>query len=290
MACSDDTIVGVVIRPERPQGRGLKVRVCPVTETAGGSTKVLAMADVNSADSLEQLRNLKPDVVVVVAFGQFLKTPVLRLAPHGCVNLHPSLLPRYRGAAPIPWAIACGERITGVSTMLINERMDAGDILLQREVAIEDDDTGGSLHDRLSMEGARLLVETMAIIRTGTAQRRPQADGEATFAPILKKADGRIDWAMPAIKIHNRVRAFNPWPGSFCEVPAGSGAHLKVLTTGVEEGKGLAPGSVLEWRGSGPLIQAGDKAVRLVTVQPENRKSMSGHAYMCGHAAPECLG
>jgi len=290
MASRDDTVVGVVIRPERPRGRGLKVHVCPVTVTAGGITKVLAMADVNSADSVEQLRNLKPDVVVIVAFGQFLKTPVLRLAPYGCVNLHPSLLPKYRGAAPIPRAIAGGEQITGVSTMLINERMDAGDILLQREVAVEDADTGGSLQDRLAEEGARLLVDTMTLIRTGTAQRRPQVDGDATFAPILKKADGRIDWTMPAVQIHNRVRAFNPWPGSICEVPAGSGAFLKVLTTGVEDGKGLAPGMVLEWRGSGPLIQAGDKAVRLIAVQPENRKAMNGQAYMCGHQAPECFG
>lgn len=290
IASGDDKVVGVVSRPERPQGRGLKIRACPVTETAGESTKVLTLEDVNSADSLVRLLNLKPDLVVIMAFGQILKTPVLRLAPLGCVNVHPSLLPKYRGAAPIPWAIAGGERVTGVTTMFINERMDAGDILLQREVAIDDDDTGGSLQEKLAMEGASLLVDTLDLIRGGKAQRRPQADVGATYAPMLKKADGRIDWTMPAIQIHNRVRAFNPWPGSFCEAPAGSGVLLRVLATRVEEGTGPAPGGIIEWRGKGPLVRTGDKAIRLVEVQPENRRVMSGQAYVCGHPAPENLG
>ncbi|MEI6218887.1 MAG: methionyl-tRNA formyltransferase, partial [bacterium] len=250
---------------------------------AGKSVKVLTPENVNTPDFLAQLRELNPDLLVIVAFGQFLKSPVLNLPRLGCVNVHPSLLPKYRGAAPVQWAIAGGEKVTGITTMFIDERMDAGDIILQKQVSIDDRDTGESLQDRLAEEGARVLVETVMLVREGKALRRPQMHDEATFAPMLRKADGKIDWTMSAVEIHNRVRAFNPWPGSFCEVPADSGAFLKVLVTGVEEGKGLKPGSVLEWRGVGPLIQASDKAVRLLMVQPENRKIMSGQAYTCGH-------
>ncbi|MEI6970861.1 MAG: methionyl-tRNA formyltransferase [bacterium] len=289
MASRDDAVVGVVVRPERPKGRGLKVGVCPVAETAGARTRILALENVNTPGSIEQLRALNPDLLVIVAFGQILKTPVLSLAPHGCVNLHPSLLPKYRGAAPAQWAVANGDRVSGVTTMFLNERMDAGDIILQKESPVLDSDTGGSLLDRLAAEGAALLTETLALIRAGSVRRIPQDDSIASLAPMLKKSDGLIDWTMPAARIHNRVRAFNPWPGSFCSAPGGGGAILKVLGTAVEEGKGLPPGAVIEWRGLGPLVQAGDKAVRLVTVQPENRKAMSGGAYVCGHPAAERL-
>ena len=291
MASGDDKVVGVVTRPERPQGRGLKVAACPVVEAAGRDANVLALEDVNSADSLARLQLLKPDLVVILAFGQILKAPLLRLPPLGCLNVHPSLLPKYRGAAPIQWAIANGARVTGVSTIFINERMDAGDILLQKEVAIDDADTGGSLQDKLAAEGAKLLVESITLIHGGKVRRRPQDEAGATYVPMLKKSDGRIDWTMPAVRIHNRVRAFNPWPGSFCRLPPdGAGGALKVLATEVEEGKDLVPGSVIEWRGRGPLVQAGDKAIRLVTVQPENRKAMNGRAYICGHPALKSLG
>jgi len=285
-----DNVVGVFTQPDRPKGRGQKVIGSRIRESVQPGISVYTPEDINTDESVELIRGLKPDVIVIVAFGQLLKRRILDIAPLGCVNLHPSLLPKYRGAAPIQWAIANGERITGVTTMFINERMDAGDIILQREILIDDTDTGGLLQARLAEEGAALIMETMNLVRSGNAERRHQLEKDVTIARLLKKADGRIDWTMPASKIHNRVRAFNPWPGSFCELPPGSGHSLKVLETVVEDGSWQVPGVVLEWCGAGPLVQTGEKALRLVFMQPENKKAMSGRSYLCGHPQVERFG
>ena len=285
-----DHIAGVITQPDRPSGRGQKVVRSPLKECVPAGMNVHTPEDINADASIELLRSLKPDVIVIVSFGQILSAAILAIPPLGCVNLHPSLLPKYRGAAPIQWAIANGDKITGVTTMFINERMDAGDIILQREVPIADTDTGGLLQLKLANEGAVLLVETMKLVRSGNIQRRPQSQKDVTFARILKKADGRIDWTMSASRIHNRVRAFNPWPGSFCEAPTGSGRLLKVLETSVEDSAECRPGWVVEWSGTGPLVQTGEKALRLVMVQPENKKAMSGQSYLCGHPQLEQFG
>lgn len=300
-----DEVVAVVTQPDRPKGRNLKISSCAVKVLAvSKNLTVLPPRDVNSPDSIDTLRRLKPDLIVVVAYGQILKKEILALPPEGCVNVHASLLPKYRGAAPIQWAIANGEQVTGVTTMFMSEGMDDGDIILQKEVAIGREDTAGSLYDRLAQEGAVLLSETVEAIRNGRAIRIPQIGTEATFAPKLNKEDGRIDWSRPAEEIYNKVRGFNPWPCCWCFAPvkggqppshrsgvmAGQGGQeekkkngkLRVFRVRVEEAEGKF-GEVVDMSGDGPLVGTGDKSVRLLEVQPEGKKVMSGDAYLRGH-------
>jgi len=257
---------------------------------------------------------MKSDLIVVLAYGQILKREVLALPPQGCVNMHASLLPRYRGAAPIQWAIANGEPVTGVSTMFMNERMDAGDVILQKEVIIGPDDTAGSLHDKLAEEGAVVLSRTLDALREGRVTRTSQVESQATFAPKLSKEDGRIDWTEPAERIYNKVRGFNPWPCCFCEVPelsagrqpgigkrekdsadrralkiehrTGTGKRavrrLRVLRVMIENATASA-GEMIDVTGDGPLVGTGTGAVRLLEVQPEGRNVMNGADYLRGH-------
>lgn len=278
-------VAGVVTQPDRPRGRHLKVVPGPVRVTAGiHGWPVLTPENVNAPDAVDAIRALGPDLLVVIAYGQILKKELLALPPRGCLNLHASLLPKYRGASPIQSAIAAGETVTGVTAMWMNERMDAGDIVLQRETAIGDDDTGGSLHDTLAALSAEVLIETLAAIRDGRAARRPQTNAQATYAPKLKKEDGKIDWTASAAMIRNRIRAFNPWPCCFCEAPAGAGRTLRVLRAKLEPAaaRGCA-GEVTEADGAGPVVATGDGGLRLVEVQPEGRRVMSGADYLHGH-------
>ncbi|MDD5676383.1 MAG: methionyl-tRNA formyltransferase [Kiritimatiellae bacterium] len=277
-----DQVVGVVTQPDRPKGRSLQVAPCAVrAHVAERGIPVFTPENVNAPDSVTALRALAPDLIVVVAYGQFLKAEILNLPPLGCINVHASLLPKYRGAAPIQWAVANGETETGVTTMFVNARMDAGDIIDQRVESIRTDDTAGSLHDRLAHCGADLLARTIEALRQGSIRRRPQDEAGATFAPRIKKTDGRMDWNLPATQLHNRVRGFNPWPGCFCELPPAG--VIKVLKTRVEPGRNKAAGAVLEAADEGPLIQSGQDALRLLEVQPEGRKVMSGAAFLRGH-------
>ncbi|MFH1476938.1 MAG: methionyl-tRNA formyltransferase [Verrucomicrobiota bacterium] len=277
-----DQVVGVVTQPDRPKGRALQVAPCAVrAHVATRGIPIFMPANVNTSDSVAALRALAPDVIVVVAYGQFLKADILNLPPRGLVNVHASLLPKYRGAAPIQWAVANGETETGVTTMFVNARMDAGDIMDRIVEPIRPEDTAGSLHDRLAQCGADLLARTIEALRQGSIRRRSQNEAEATFAPRIKKSDGRMDWRLPATLIHNRVRGFNPWPGCFCELPPVG--VVRVLKSRVEPGRSEAVGVVLEAVGDGPLIQAGQDALRLLEVQPEGRKIMSGAAFLRGH-------
>lgn len=281
-SCQGHTLVGAVTPPDKPKGRELKTSSCEARALAESrGIPVLSPSNVNDPASVAAVRALRPDLVVVVAYGQILKRELLELPPRGCINVHPSLLPKYRGAAPIQWAIANGDRVTGVTLMYLSQRMDAGDIILQESMAIQDDDTGGTLHDKLAGLGGELLVKTVDLIAAGRVTRTPQVESEATYVPKLTKEDGRIDWTKPALEIHNRVRAFSPWPGSFCTV-AGKGT-LRVMKARVESPEEAA-GEVLEASGDGPLVATGSGSLRLLQVQPEGRKSMTGSAYLNGHA------
>lgn len=279
----DLTLAAAITQADKPKGRALRVSPCPVKEyVSARGVPVLTPENVNDAGFLRTLRELRPDLVIVVAYGRILRPDVLATPRLGCVNLHASLLPKYRGAAPIQWAIARGERATGVTAMYMTERIDAGDIIFQQEVPIGEEDTAGVLHDRLAAAGAELVLRTARAILAGTAPRIPQNEDLATYAPKLRKEDGRIDWGMSSLEIGNRVRGFNPWPCCACEAPKGSGRLLRVLRARAEQWAGGAPGQVVDVEG-GPLVRAGDTAVRLLEVQPEGRKPMSGEAFLRGH-------
>lgn len=283
LASATDEVVAVVTQPDRPGGRNLRLKSCPVkARLIGRAVPVLSPEHVSEPGVVAQLAAFQPDVIVVAAFGQFLKSNLLSLPPKGCVNIHPSLLPKYRGAAPIQWAIANGDSETGVTIMYMNQRMDAGDVILQERVGIGEEDTAVTLEPVLAQRGADLLLKALDAVRNGTAPRRPQNEADVILAPKLKKEDGRIEWGMSAVEIRNRVRGFAPWPACFCEVPDGSGHFLRVWTVRVESGRGR-PGSVIEAGGDGPLVACGEGALRLLEVQPEGGKPMNGAAYLCGH-------
>lgn len=278
-----DTVTAVVTQPDRPSGRRQHLAPCPVKSFAADKgVPVLTPESVSAPEIVGKLKGLLPDLLVVADFGQFLKPNVLALPPQGALNIHPSLLPKYRGAAPIQWAVANGETETGATVLYVTEKMDAGDILVQEKVPIRDEDTAATLEPLLAELGATLLVRALEMIRANQVARRPQNENEVSFAPKLSKEDGRIDWPQAAPVIRNRVRGFLPWPACFCEVPDGSGHFLKVLKAGVEDRSGI-PGTVLDWSGTGPLVACGEGALRLLEVQPEGGKVMSGTAYVNGH-------
>ncbi|NQU40657.1 MAG: methionyl-tRNA formyltransferase [Lentisphaerae bacterium] len=280
-------VVGVVAQPDRPRGRKLKV--------CHGAVKALALSrdvpvvtpeHINEAESVAVLAAWRPDVIVVVAYGQILRQPLLDIPPLGCINVHTSLLPAYRGAAPIQWAVANGDTETGVTTMFMDTGMDSGDIIYQDRVAIGSDETGAALHDRLALRGAALLRRTLTDLTEGVVPRRPQDVKTATTARRLQRADGRIDWSQSAQRIHNRIRGFNPWPGSFCHAP--NGRLLKVWQAELAPNPTEAhPGTVIGFTDGSPVVASSDGAVRLLEVQPEGAKVMGGAAYVRGHALRE---
>lgn len=210
-----EPVVGVVCQPDKPAGRGQHLALPPVkAEALAAGLPVFQPERVRSGDFLPALRELQPDLIVVVAYGKILPQAVLELPAHGCINVHASLLPRYRGAAPIQWAILRGETVTGITIMRIEERLDAGDILLQRSTSIGADETYGELQTRLAELGALALVDAVERLRLGTLDPRPQDEAAVTLAPLLRKADGRLDWVQPAEQLARVVRAFNPWPSA----------------------------------------------------------------------------
>ncbi len=276
-------LAAVVTQPDRPKGRGQKLAASPVKAAAVGyGLPVLQPEKIKTAEFLATMTALRPAAVVVVAFGQFLPRELLALPPLGCVNVHASLLPRYRGAAPIHWAVMNGETVTRVTTMLMDTGMDSGDMILKAEVAIGPDDTTGEVHDRLKELGAAVLADTLARLAAGTAPRTPQDGAAATFAPLLTRAVERIDWVKPAQAVHNLVRGLNPWPGAYC---LHAGKVLKVWRSEfVPTAAGCGrPGRVIAAGDDGAVVVAGDGAVRLTEVQPENRRRMGMGEYVRGY-------
>lgn len=284
--CPDLDVRAVITQPDRPSGRKLKLHSCPVktmvAEHPEWDLPVLSPENINDPLALEQIRQYEADVIAVVAYGQIFREPLLQLAPYGCINLHASLLPKYRGAAPYQWAVINGDKVTGVTTMQMDRGMDTGDIILQCETPVGNDETAGELHDRLAVLGAELLVETLSMLKDGTLERHPQDHDRSSMAPKLCKQDGWIDWALPAEVLRNRVRGMNPWPVCHCEVPAGTGKLLRVFNAAVEDGQGQ-PGEVIDDGDHGPLVATGDGALRLLEVQPPGGKVMHGGAFLRGH-------
>jgi methionyl-tRNA formyltransferase len=287
--CGKFEIVGVISQPDRPFGRKLKLMPSAVKVLAlKNGLNVMTPECVNSPESIEMIKDLNPDIIVVVAYGQIIKPDILDVPRFGCINLHTSLLPKYRGAAPIQRAVLAGETVSGVTVMYMNEKMDDGDIISQTKVAVGENDTAEILHDNLSSAGSRLLVETLSEIFDGTNDRIPQDHNLVTFAAKLKKSDGLIDWSKSAKEVHNQIRGMNSWPVCFSPcVINGKEQNLKIWNSLIVCGfdlSGAKPGTVISFTDDGsPVVQTGNGCVSLEFVQPEGKKKMEGSAFVRGY-------
>ncbi|HEX6839074.1 MAG TPA: methionyl-tRNA formyltransferase [Polyangia bacterium] len=278
-----EEVVAVVTQPDKPVGRGLAVQPPPVklrAEAAG--VRVMQPTSVRKPPFADELRALQPDVCVVVAYGKILPPDVLAIPRHGCLNVHASLLPKYRGAAPIQWAIIRGERETGVTLMQMDAGMDTGDMLGTRTLAIDEWVTAGQLHTRLAPLGAELLVEGLAKLKAGTLERRAQNDGEATMAPMLTKETGRVDFAAGARVVRDLVRGCDPWPTAYTLL---GGDPLKLFRAKIVSGRGT-PGVVIGADRDGLLVGCGDDAVAFAELQLPGKKRMSATALLAGRPMP----
>jgi methionyl-tRNA formyltransferase len=283
---SDDRVTLVVTQPDRPRGRGREPLPPPIKTAAQRHHIPLSQPEkIKTPEFIEALSAEAPDFICVVAFGRILPGDVLSIPKQGCINVHASLLPEYRGAGPINRAIMDGKTRTGVTTMLMDEGMDTGDILLAREVPIGEDQTAGELSEVLAREGAKLLVETIAGLKRGDLSPVPQDDAEATTAPMLKKTDGEIDWSMPASRIRDLVRGVTPWPGAYTDL---NGETLKIFRLRDAGGKSdAAPGTVLSTGPDGIVVATGEGAVVICELQCPGKRRMNAGEYLCGREIPE---
>jgi methionyl-tRNA formyltransferase len=278
-------ISGVITQPDRPSGRGQTLHASPVKKLAAELQLPVHQPSSLRTDETRQLvAALSPDMVIVVAYGKILPPWLLEFPRYGCINVHGSILPKYRGAAPVHWAVANGESTTGVCTMLLDEGLDTGGVYLCDETEIEPEETVSQLYDRLAVLGAPLLERTVAGITEGTLKAQPQDGEKASNAPILKKEDGFIDWRMPARKIHDRVRAFNPWPGTVtrfrgnvCKV-----VKVKVGPGGLSPASPLPAGAIQLTKGSLKVVCGDGETLEILSIQPENKKAVSGADFVNG--------
>jgi methionyl-tRNA formyltransferase len=274
---SEEEVAAVVTQPDRRKGRDRRWSPPPVKETAlAQGIQVLQPATMKDPSFFDALELLKPDLIVVVAYGKILPPRILNLPAHGCINIHASLLPKYRGAAPIQWAIIRGEKKTGITTMLMDEGLDTGDILLQEEMDILPDDTAETLGKRLSEAGASLLIATIGKLKDGSLHPVPQA-GTPSFAPPLRKEDGRIIFASTAEEIRNTVRGMYPWPCAYCYL---NGERIKITRVSVLEGSGT-PGRI-EKAGDELIVGTGAGLLSIIELQPEGRRVMAARNFLGG--------
>ena len=279
---SEHEVVGVVTQPDKPVGRSQLIEPPPIKNALSGTNiPVLQPARIKDRQAIEEIRALKPDVIVVMAYGQILPRGVLEIPKIVCLNLHASLLPRWRGAAPIQAAIAAGDRETGITVMYMDEGLDTGDILLQRTIDILPIDTGGGLHDRLAAVAPERLLESLDLLAEGKAPRTPQDNAVATYAPKLKRDDGKIDWSDPADAIERKIRAFDPWPGAFMTVSTNGTRNLKIFSATVIDLRGK-PGKILRSEAE-LVVSAGKGALSLGEVQLEGKRRMSAAEFLRGH-------
>src|ERR1700730_17851017 len=292
---SEHEVVGVATQPDKPVGRAQLVEPPPIKKAVGTGAPdaspartgralpmtVLQPARIKDRQAIEEIRSLKPDVIVVMAYGQILPRDVLEIPKIASLNLHASLLPRWRGAAPIQAAIAAGDRKTGMTGMYIDEGLDTGDILLRRTIDIVPADTGGSLHDRLAKVAPEALIESLELLAKGSAPRIPQDNALATYAPKLKREDGKIDWTGSADAIERKIRAFDPWPGAFTTISTNGTHNLKIFSATLVGLRGT-PGEILK-RENELVVAAGKGALSLREVQLEGKRRMSAGEFLRGH-------
>jgi methionyl-tRNA formyltransferase len=280
LVTSGHSVLAVFTQPDRPKGRGQQLSESPVKQAASRlGLPVFQPERIRRPEGFEQLHSFQADLMVVVGYGQIIPQSIIDLPALGILNVHASLLPKYRGAAPIQWAIANGETTTGVTIMQIDAGLDTGDMLAKASTAIGAEETAPELSVRLAEMGARLLVDTVEEIRIGRAKREKQNGREATLAPILKKEDGRVDWSAPAHRIHDRRRGFTPWPGAYTTF---RGQPLSLIRTELTEDRSLASG-VAKVEGKKLLVGTGDRALAITEVQPGGKKRMSAEAFINGY-------
>lgn len=275
-------VIAVVTQPDRPKNRGMQMQESPVKEVAKKHNIPVYQPERVKKDRefLDNMKNLNADVNVVVAFGQILPKELLDAPKYGSINVHGSLLPKYRGAAPIQWSVINGDEMAGVTTMYMDEGLDTGDMILKAEVKIGEEETAGELYERLKVLGADLLIKTLAEVETGTATREKQPE-DFSYAPMLTKETGKIDWSKTSKEIDSLVRGVNPWPSAYTEL---NGKKIKVHKVKILDKKG-DPGSVIESDPkNGLVVGTKDGAVELVEIQPENKKKMLAKEYLRGNS------
>lgn len=281
-------VVAVVTQPDRPKGRGKNMQFSPVKECAlAHNIPVMQPVNVSVPEVIDELRAYEPELIVVVAFGQFVTKKIREMPKYGCINVHASLLPKYRGAGPIQWAVINGEKESGVTTMYMCREIDKGDMLLKDTVMLDPKETGDSLHDKLSMMGGPLLLKTIDQLEDGSAVRIPQCEEESTYAPKLEKTMGNIDWTMDADRIERLVRGLNSWPGTFTKI---HGKTVKIWDCDVvcqealtESQAAATPGTVIVSEKDQLIVKAGNGALSLRMLQPEGKKNMTVDAYLRGY-------
>lgn len=275
-------VVLAVTQPDKPKGRGKEMQFPPVKETAlAHQIPVFQPKRVRDPQCVEVLRNYQADVIVVVAFGQILPKEILEMTPYGCINVHASLLPKYRGAAPIQWSIIDGEAVTGVTTMQMDEGLDTGDMLLKTEVVIEEDETGGSLHDKLSAAGAALCVETLKALQEGSVTPEKQGDSPTAYAKMLDKKIGEINWNQSAVQIERLIRGLSPWPSAYTDW---NGKAMKIWSAQVVSASSdAAPGTVTAVEKDGFCVQTGDGQLKILELQIPGKKRMDAGAFLRGY-------
>jgi methionyl-tRNA formyltransferase len=291
LTTSAHKVTAVITQPDRPKNRSTVPCFSPVKEAAlAQGLKIIQPVNVNDDAVVTQLTDLSPDCIVVVAFGQFLSNPIIRLPRYRCINIHASLLPRFRGAAPINWAIIQGETITGVTSVVMTAKMDAGDIIAKKTTPIFPEDNAGILGERLASMGAHLLVETLDLIETGEATYTKQDEKEATFAPKLKKETGLIQWSQQKQNIHNLIRGLTPSPGAYTYYAKSGSAEKKrivVLRTQIHETfntkESFSPGVIVEVASCGIHVAAADGVVCITRLQQEGRRPMDSREYLRGN-------
>ncbi len=275
-----ENVTLAVTNPDRPAGRGQALAMPPVkAEAARRGISVFQPEKAKAPESVARIAAEKPDLIVVVAYGHILPPSILSIPGHGCINVHASLLPKYRGAAPINWAIARGETVTGVTIMKMDAGMDTGPMLHVRSIPIGEDDTAGTMFPKLAALGAEALAEALRKLHDGTLTEAPQDNALATYAPMLKKEHGLIDWGRPARELRNLVRGMTPWPSAYV---VHGGKTLKILSAALAADGGGAPGEIAAVGKDGIVVACGEGALRLEMVQPEGGKAMAAWAYAQG--------
>lgn len=271
-----------VTQPDKPKGRGGKMQYPPVKEAALlHQIPVFQPKRVRAPECIEELRKYEADIIVVIAFGQILPKEILRMTPYGCVNVHASLLPRYRGAAPIQWAVINGEKVSGVTTMQMDEGLDTGDMLMKEEITLDEKETGGSLHDKLAAAGAGLCVRTLKALEEKTVTGKPQGESTTEYARMLDKSLGKIDWSRDAVSIERLIRGLNPWPSAYADW---NGKTMKIWEADVQKTDTReAPGTVTAVEKDGFCVQTGEGSLKILELQIPGKKRMDAAAFLRGY-------